>query len=224
MSEQNVEAELKFLREECERLRKERDLARKEQQDAAASSENESSIRLKLLAESLSREVKDRFLGSLKNALWAATLLIGIATAGGLWKLSDIVAARVDEKIKEKEKDVAQVRQQIIQAVVDFERQAQKSLEDIEKLRTQVARESDQATGEIRQAKARILSLEISSQGEKVTISAAAPEGSGISAMVLERSPAGWRQWQGRKPTSTDSKTGKHNVGCFLCSLSIRAP
>lgn len=182
MSDQNVESELKFLREECERLRKERDLARKEQQDAAASSENESSIRLKLLAESLSRDVQDRFLGSLKNALWAATLLIGIATAGGLWKLSDIVTARVDEKIKEKEKDVAQVRQQIIQSVVDFERQAQKSLEDIEKLRAQVARESDQATGEIRQAKARILSLEISSQGEKVTISAAAPEGSGISA------------------------------------------
>lgn len=182
MSEQNIESELKFLREECERLRKERDLARKERQDADASSESESSVRLKLLAESLSREVKDRFLGSLKNALWAATLLIGIATAGGLWKLSDIVTARVDEKIKEKEQDVAQVRQQIIKSVVDFERQAQKSLEDIEKLRMQVAKESDQATGEIRQAKARILSLEISSQGEKVTISAAAPEGSGISA------------------------------------------
>jgi hypothetical protein len=104
MSDQNVESELKFLREECERLRKERDLARKEQQDAAASSENESSIRLKLLAESLSRDVQDRFLGSLKNALWAATLLIGIATAGGLWKLSDIVTARVDEKIKRRKR------------------------------------------------------------------------------------------------------------------------
>ena len=182
MSEQDIESELKFLREECERLRKERDLARKERQDTEVFSESESSIRLKLLAESLSREVRERFLGSLKNTLWTATLLIGIATAGGLWKLSDIVTARVNEKIKEKEQDVAQVRQQIIKSVVDFERQAQKSLEDIEKLRTQVARESDQATGEIRQAKARILSLEISSQGEKVTVSAAAPEGSGTSA------------------------------------------
>src|SRR5262245_45042966 len=182
MSEQDIESELKFLREECERLRKERDLARKERQDTEVFSESESSIRLKLLAESLSREVRERFLGSLKNTLWTATLLIGIATAGGLWKLSDIVTARVNEKIKEKEQDVAQVRQQIIKSVVDFERQAQKSLEDIEKLRTQVARESDQATGEIRQAKARILSLEISSQGEKVTVSTAAPEGSGTSA------------------------------------------
>ena len=182
MSEQNCESELEFLREECDRLRKERDFARKERQDAELWKESESSVRLKLLAESLSREVKDRFLGTLKNALWAATLLLGIATAGGLWKLSDIVASRVDEKIKEKEQDVAQIRQQIINSVVDFERQAQKSLEDIEKLRTEVARESDQATGEIRQAKARILSLEISSQGGEVTISAAAPEGSGISA------------------------------------------
>lgn len=179
---ESAESELELLRVECERLRKERDLARKERQDAEAVIESESSARLRLLAESLSREIRERFLGSLKNALWAATLLLGIATAGGLWKLSDIVTARVDEKIKEKEQDVAQIRQQIIKSVVDFERQAQKSLEDIEKLRTQVAKESDQATGEIRQAKARILSLEISSQGNKVTVSAAAPEGSGIAA------------------------------------------
>jgi Caspase domain len=179
---ENTESELELLRVECERLRKERDLARKERQDAEVALESESSARLKLLAESLSREIRERFLGSLKNALWTATLLLGIATAGGLWKLSDIVTARVDEKIKEKEQDVAQIRQQIIKSVVDFERQAQKSLEDIEKLRIQVAKESDQATGEIRQAKARILSLEISSQGSRVTVSAAAPEGSGIAA------------------------------------------
>jgi hypothetical protein len=182
MGEHDVESELKFLRDECERLRRERDLVRKERQDADASRESESSVRLKLLAESLSREVKDRFLGSIRNALWVATLLIGIATAGGLWKLSDIVTARVDDKIKEKEQDVAQIRQQIIKSVVDFERQAQKSLEDIDRLRMQVAKESDQAAGEIRQAKARVLSLEISPQGEKVTVSAAAPPGSGISA------------------------------------------
>lgn len=182
MPEQNSESELEFLRVECERLRKERDLARKERQESEALMESESSVRLKLLSESLSKDIQDRFLGNLKNALWAATLLLGIATAGGLWKLSDIVTARVDDKIKEKEQDVAQIRQQIIKSVVDFERQAQKSLEDIEKLKTQVARESDQASGEIRQAKARILSLEISSQGNKVTVSATAPEGSGISA------------------------------------------
>lgn len=179
---EGAESELEFLRAECERLRKERDVARKERQDAETVLESEFSARLKLLAESLSREIRERFLGSIKNALWAATLLIGIATAGGLWKLSDIVTARVDEKIKEKEQDVAQIRQQIIKSVVDFERQAQKSLEDIEKLRLRVTKESDQATGEIRQAKARILSLEISSQGERVTVSAAAPEGSGIAA------------------------------------------
>ncbi len=178
---ESADSEIEYLRAECERLRKERDLARKEHQDAGALLESESSARLKLLAESLSREIRDRFLGSLKNALWAGTLLLGIATAGGLWKLSDIVTARVDEKIKEKEQDVAQIRQQIIKSVVDFERQAQKSLEDIEKLRAQVAKESDQATGEIRQAKARVLSLEISSPGGRVTVSASAPEGSGTA-------------------------------------------
>jgi hypothetical protein len=182
MPEKSVESELEFLRMECERLRKERDLARQERQASEIALESESSVRLKLLAESLSKDIQGRFLGDLKNALWAATLFIGIATAGGLWKLSDIVTARVDDKIKEKEQDVAQIRQQIIKSVVDFERQAQKSLEDIEKLRTQVAKESDQATGEIRQAKARVLSLEISSQGESVTASAAASEGSGITA------------------------------------------
>lgn len=154
MPEQSSESELEFLRVECERLRKERDLARKERQESEALVESESSVRLKLLAESLSKEIQDRFLGNLKNALWAATLLLGIATAGGLWRLSDIVTARVDDKIKEKEQDVAQIRQQIIKSVVDFEREAQKSLEAIEKLKTQVARESDQATGEIQQAKA----------------------------------------------------------------------
>ena len=182
MDDEQVKSEIEFLRQECDRLRKERDLARKEWEDAEQVVESASSIRLKLLSESLSREIKERFVGSLKSALWVATLLLGIATAGGLWKLSDIVSARVDDKVKEKEQDVAQIRQQIIKSVVDFERQAKKSLDEIETLRARVARESDQATGEIRQAKARILSFEISSEGNKVTVSAAAPEGSGVAA------------------------------------------
>jgi len=177
VSEEQLKGELEFLREECNRLRSERDLARKERQDAELVQENESSVRLKLLSESLIREVKDRFWGTLKTGLWVATLLLGIATAGGLWKLSDIVTERVNDKIKEKEQDVAQIRQQIIKSVVDFERQAQKALEDIEKLKVQVARESDRATGEIRQVRARILAVEISAQGQKVTVSASVPEG-----------------------------------------------
>jgi Caspase domain len=185
MNDEQLKSEVEFLRQECDRLRKERDLARKEREDAAQAEESESSIRLKLLSESLSREIKERFVGSLKSTLWVATLLLGVATAGGLWKLSDIidnrVGARIDEKIKEKDQDVAQIRQQILKSVVDFERQAKKSLDDIETLRAQVARESDQATGEIRQAKARILAFEVSSGGSKITVSATAPEGSGVA-------------------------------------------
>ena len=182
MNEEQLRSEVEFLRQECDRFRKERDLARKDREDATQAEESESSIRLKLLSESLSREVKERFVGSLKSVLWVATLLIGVATAGGLWKLSDIVTARVDEKIKEKEQDVALLRQQIIKSVVDFERQAKKSLDDIETLKIQVARESEQATGEIKQAKARILAFEISSEGGTVTVAASAPEGSGVAA------------------------------------------
>ncbi len=178
MSNQENEAELNYLRKEGDRLRRERDLARKDRDDYQVLFENESSVKLKFLAETLSRDIKERFLGSLKNSLWAATLLIGIATAGGLWKLSDIVTARVDEKIKEKEQDVAEVRQQIIKSVVDFERQARSSLDAIDKLKAQVAKESEQATGEIRQAKARMLSLTVSSEGDKVTVSASTTEGS----------------------------------------------
>ncbi len=183
---EGANSELEFLRAECERLRKERDQARKERQDAEATLESESSARLKLLAEALSREIRDRFLGTLKNALWAVTLVMGIATAGGLWKLSDIVSASIDEKIKEKEQDVALIRQQIITSVVNFERQAQKSLEDIEKLKVQVQKESEQATGEIRQAKARALSLTFSAEGDKVTVTAAATEGSGTQTWFGE--------------------------------------
>lgn len=181
MNEEQLRSEVEFLRQECDRLRKERDFARKEREDAVQAEESDSCIRLKLLAESLSREIKEQFIGNLKSVLWVATILIGIATAGGLWKLSDIVAARVDEKIKEKEQDVAQIRQQIIKSVVDFERQAKKSLDDIETLKIQVARESEQATGEIRQAKARILAFKISSEGGSVTVAPAVPEGSGVA-------------------------------------------
>ena len=215
MPEERAESELEYSRAECERLRKERDLARKERQDSEVVLESESSARLKLLAETLSREIRDRFLSSLKNALWAATLLLGIATAGGLWKLSDIVTARVDEKVKEKEQDVAQIRQQIIKSVVDFEREAQKSLADIAKLKAQVAKESDQATGEIRQAKARILSFEISSpHGDKVTVAAAAPEGSGSVAWFgsLQGNVAAVAGSQADKFGLEDSKT---NSGAF---------
>lgn len=183
MEEEQLRSEVEFLRQECDRLRKERDVARREREEAAQTEESASSIRLKLLSESLSKEVRERFIGSLKNALWVATLLLGIATAGGLWKLSDMVAARVDEKIKEKEQDVAQIRQQIIKSVVDFERQAKKSLDDIETLKSQVARESAQATGEIRQAKARVLALEAPSAADsRATGAAAVSEGSGAAA------------------------------------------
>lgn len=182
MNEEQLRNEVEFLRQETDRLRKERDLARKEREDAAQAEESESSIRLKLLSESLSREVKERFVESLKSALWVGTLLLGVATAGGFWKLSDIVTARVDEKIKEKEQDVAQIRQQIIKSVVDFESQAKKSLEEIERLKLKVMQESEQATGEIREAKARVLAFEISSQSSTVTVAAAVPEGSRVAA------------------------------------------
>jgi hypothetical protein len=179
MNEEQLRGEVKLLRQECDRLRMERDHARKKREEVVLAEENESSTRLKLLSESLSREIKERFLASLKSTLWIATILIGIATAGGLWKLSDIVTARIDTKIKEKEQDVAHIRKQIINSVVDFERLAKKSLDEIETLKAQVAQESEQATGEIRKAKARILAFKFSSDDGKITLAATAPQGSG---------------------------------------------
>lgn len=164
MAADGAEVEVEYLRAECERLRKDRDIARRERQDAEATLESESSVRLRLLAETLSVEIKERFLKSLKNALWTATLLIGIASAGGLWKLSDIVSAKIDEKVKEKEEDVAQLRQHFIQSVIEFERQAKNSLTEIQQAKAQIAKESDQATGDIRQARAKVL-LEVDSSG-----------------------------------------------------------
>jgi cell division septum initiation protein DivIVA len=182
MASDGADHEMDYLRAECDRLRKDRDIARKERQDADNLRESESTIRLKLLAESLSQEVKDRFLNSLKNALWLATLFLGIATAGGLWKLSDIVSARIDDKVKEKEKDVDQLRQQIIKSVFDFQWQAAKSLEEIQRLKEQVANESARATGEIRQAQDRAKSIGNSLTGDSATISASNAERAGITA------------------------------------------
>jgi hypothetical protein len=181
MNDDEVAAELSFLREECNRLRQERDFARAELKASGDSAESESALRLKLLSESLSREIRERLLSTVRSVLWIATLLVGVATAGGLWKLSDIVSARVDDKVREKEGDLAQLRQQIIKSVVDFERQARTSLDDIVRLKAQVARESETATGEINEAKARVLTFELSSGGSTLTVSPTAPTGDKVT-------------------------------------------
>src|SRR5438477_6285721 len=127
-------SELQDLREENERLRKLRDAYKTEAEDLGNRFESIVATRLRVLADSLSQEIRERFFNTVKLGLWMLAVLLTVATAGGLWKLSDIITERVDLKVKEKEKEVAQVRESIIKALVDFERQSATSLEEIAKL------------------------------------------------------------------------------------------
>lgn len=102
-------------------------------------------LELELLSNKLSREIKDEFFESIKRWLWVFTLIIAFATAGGYFQLSGFIKSQIDEKIKEKESDIASIRRDIMKELVDFERKSQEAIAKIDILENQITNRSQNA-------------------------------------------------------------------------------
>jgi hypothetical protein len=75
---------------------------------------------LKALSAELSEKVEDRFYSSLTRGLWLAGMLIVVATAGGFWKLSDIITERVKEKVDEREADFENLSSKVFESLAEL--------------------------------------------------------------------------------------------------------
>lgn len=138
--------EITQLRKEIERIRKERDAYRKDIDEQ----QSHSSAELKVLSAELTKEIQTDFYQSVSRFFWIVGILIIIATAGGFWKLSDLITSRINAKIDEKEKDIQKLKDQVFDVLLDFRIQASSAIKEVAERRKTVAEESVIAISEIR--------------------------------------------------------------------------
>lgn len=136
MSEQT--SEIEALRSECERLRRERDALRREIADIESDSANLAEVRLRLVANALSKEIKEDFYGSVQRGLWIVGVLGIIATAGGWITLSDLLRSRIDAAVEGKHKEIQTLRDGIVDSLADVKVQAKDANREVEILKADV--------------------------------------------------------------------------------------
>lgn len=150
MKYNNDKNELEYLRKEIERIRKERDTYRNEIECQSAKEEKQTSAELKVLSAQLSKEIKEDFFGSVSRVIWILGMLIGVATAGGFWKLSDIITNRINEKVDEREDEIHKLRDRVMEALWDFKIQAATAVKEVSEHRRAVEQEKESAIANIR--------------------------------------------------------------------------
>ncbi len=162
--------EIRHLRQEIDRVRKERDAYRKDIEER----QTHLSTELKVLSAQLSKEIQNDFYQSVSRFFWIVGILVIIATAGGFWKLSDLITNRINAKIDEKEKDIQKLRDKVFDVLLDFRMQASAAIEEVAERRKTVAEESVIAISEIR-SKALAVQKQVDASG-KMTVSVASHE------------------------------------------------
>ena len=147
MSDTNgTQREIAQLASDNERLRAERDAFREELEGLRQSADDSISTRLRLLSKDLAEEVRERSFSLLRRVSWAVGILVLIGTAGGLWTASDILDRAVEKAVRTREKDVAKLRENIIDSVVAFKLEAGRALQEIAAEKSRVVEASSEAT------------------------------------------------------------------------------
>jgi hypothetical protein len=123
--------ELERLGEERDSLRKERDTYRAELKANREETEGLLTIKLKIVAEELTKKIKDDFFGHVKIILWVCSVLIAVATLGGLFSLNGMAEVMIDKAIEKRNDEFKRLRD-------NDEKLRTQAVEDIVKLRTQI--------------------------------------------------------------------------------------
>lgn len=171
------EQEIARLTAEVARLREARDAYRNELETHLSQAEKFISNELRLLSVSLSREVREDFFAMLRRGAWTLAILGVIATAGGLFTFSGLIDQAVENEVKKREADVAKLRDNVIQSVVDFKLDSAKALDEIVSLKSEVAKEGRKSVADFKleseSALEQIAKLksEVEEEGRKAKIS-----------------------------------------------------
>lgn len=150
MSEnENLKQEIVHLSAECDRLRSQRDAYKDELDGYRGEIDRTVSAQLQLLSARLSEEIREGFFSTLKRIAWGLGIVAVVATVGGLITISDLITARIDEAVDEREADITRLREGVIQALVEFKLEAAKALDEIAQQKAQVAEHAMQARRDI---------------------------------------------------------------------------
>ncbi|MFZ0818501.1 MAG: hypothetical protein WAM91_00410 [Candidatus Acidiferrales bacterium] len=156
MDDQSKSTEIASLRDECERLRKERDGFRDVLKEGQVQAEDLLSAKLKVLAQDLARQVQEEFVGRVKTLLWVAGLFIGIATLGGFFTIRDLAKQAIDDAIVKRESqfsqlantelsDVVNLRTQTAMALDETRRLTDATKADVQRKAAEISQQTDQA-------------------------------------------------------------------------------
>jgi hypothetical protein len=132
-----VQHEVERLRSEIDRLRRERDAYRADLDRGEA----HVSASLKALSAQLSKEIKEDFYGTVTRMLWIVGILVAVATAGGFWRMSDIITTRVNEKVDQKEKALQRLSDQLIDDFAKIKVNVAEKEKELERLSEQMREE-----------------------------------------------------------------------------------
>ena len=145
--DKKTEEELKHLKEEYERMRNERDDYLKDLKEIEVNNEEYLSSRFHVLANSLTKEIKENFYGTVKRIIWITAICLGIGSLGGILHFSDMVDKRIDDQVKKKE---GLIEEKLNRVISDFETKAQKAFSEIKSRKQELFDMSYKAEKEIR--------------------------------------------------------------------------
>src|SRR5262245_32981146 len=119
---ETLKQEINYLTAEAERLRRERDSYREQNEARQAKAEETVSTQLRLLSNDLSNKVQTDFFSLLKWVGGIVVIALTVATAGGYFTFATLINATVDrevrehvkDKVKEKEEDIRSLRTSVI--------------------------------------------------------------------------------------------------------------
>jgi hypothetical protein len=156
-----LKQEINYLTAEAERLRRERDSYREQNEARQAKAEDTISTQLRLLSADLSNKVQTDFFSLLKWVGGIVVIALTVATAGGFFTFSTLINTTVDrevreqvrDKVKEKDEDIKSLRTSIIQGAVDFRREADKSVAEIRANADKILAEIRASAGQVKEAR-----------------------------------------------------------------------
>ncbi|HET9534582.1 MAG TPA: M43 family zinc metalloprotease [Mesorhizobium sp.] len=156
-----LKQEIDYLTAEAERLRRERDSYREQNEARQAKAEETISTQLRLLSADLSNKVQTDFFSLLKWVGGIVVIALTVATAGGFFTFSTLINTTVDrevreqvrDKVKEKDEDIKSLRTSIIQGAVDFRREADKSVAEIRANADKILAEIRASAGQVKEAR-----------------------------------------------------------------------
>jgi hypothetical protein len=142
-------SELQRLREECDRLRKDRDNYQNDLKGVLDRNEEFLYEKVKSFSHELSKQIQDEFYERIKISLWIAGILLAIASLGGFLTVKDMAKQAIDDAIQKRESEFKHLSDTGIEDVVKLRTQTQIALEETRRVTNTAKADAARKSSEI---------------------------------------------------------------------------